>query len=94
VVDGPGGVIGYAVTGRAGRQGFLQRVAVHPAHQRQGLGRKLVIDGLAWLKRWRVNRVVVNTPVDNRAALALYEGLGFRRQPRCLCVLTVELRPG
>jgi ribosomal protein S18 acetylase RimI-like enzyme len=88
-----GEVVAYAVTGRSGRQGFLQRMAVRPSHQRRGLGRALVSDGLGWLRRWRVADVTVNTPTDNHPALALYEGLGFRRQPECLSVLAAEL-PG
>jgi ribosomal protein S18 acetylase RimI-like enzyme len=69
----------YAITGRDSRQGFLQRLAVDPMHQRQGLGRALVIDSLRWLARWRVGRVLVNTPTTNDGALALYESLGFRQ---------------
>lgn len=69
----------FAVSGRDGRQGFLQRLSVAPARQRQGLGRALVLDSLEWMTRWRVQRVLVNTAVDNHAALSLYEGLGFRR---------------
>jgi len=69
----------YAISGRDAKQGFLQRLAVHPAQQRQGLGRALVLDSLQWLARWRVQRVLVNTPVDNDAALALYESVGFQR---------------
>jgi ribosomal protein S18 acetylase RimI-like enzyme len=69
----------FAVSGRDGRQGFLQRLAVAPIRQRQGLGRALVLDSLEWMTRWRVQRVLVNTAVDNYAALALYQGLGFRR---------------
>lgn len=70
---------GYAVSGRDGSQGFLQRLSVAPEHQRQGLGRALVIDSLVWMARWRVQRVLVNTALDNEAALSLYQGLGFRR---------------
>jgi ribosomal protein S18 acetylase RimI-like enzyme len=70
---------GYAITGRDAKQGFLQRLAVAPEHQRLGLGQALVLDSLQWLARWRVQRVLVNTPVDNHGALALYERLGFRR---------------
>lgn len=69
----------YAITGRDTRQGFLQRLAVHPQHQGQGLGRALVLDSLRWLARWRVGRVLVNTPTDNEPALGLYESIGFRR---------------
>lgn len=81
----------YAVTGRSGRRGFLQRLAVHPAAQRRGLGRALVVDALHWLHRWRVDRAVVNTQLSNEAAVALYESVGFRREPGGLCVLSLEL---
>jgi ribosomal protein S18 acetylase RimI-like enzyme len=69
----------FAISGRDGRQGFLQRLSVSPERQRHGLGRALVIDSLEWMTRWHVQRVLVNTAFDNHAALALYQGLGFRR---------------
>lgn len=91
-VAAPGGpVVGYAITGRAGRRGFLQRLAVDPAHQRQGIGRALGVDALRWLRRWRVEHAVVNTQVGNAAALTLYESMGFRREASGLSVLTVSL---
>ena len=67
----------YALSGRDAKQGFLQRLAVTPTQQRGGLGRALVLDSLQWLARWRVHRVLVNTPSDNYPALALYEQMGF-----------------
>ncbi|MGI8685146.1 MAG: GNAT family N-acetyltransferase [Acidimicrobiales bacterium] len=86
-----GGVVGYAVTGRAGRRGFLQRLAVDPDEQRRGLGRALCIDALRWLRRWRVEQAVVNTQMGNEAALTLYESLGFRREAAGLSVLSAAL---
>jgi len=91
--DGTLGRVGYAVTGRAGRRGFLQRLAVHPARQGEGLGRWLVLDSLRWLRRRQIERVVVNTQLGNARALALYESLGFRREPAGLSVLSVGLPP-
>lgn len=82
---------GYAVTGRAARRGFVQRLAVRPDQRRRGVAQALVLDGLKWLRRWRVERAVVNTQMDNAAALALYERLGFRREPMGLRVLTRDL---
>ncbi len=94
VVGEPGGVVlGYAITGRTRDRGFLQRVAVDPSHFRQGIGRALVVDGLRWLRRWHVGRAVVNTQPGNHGALALYEGLGFRRQPFRLSVLSAGIGP-
>jgi ribosomal protein S18 acetylase RimI-like enzyme len=84
-------VVGYAVTGRAGRRGFLQRLAVEPDREGHGLGRALVLDGLGWLRRRGVDRVVVNTQEANQRALALYEQLGFRKQNAGLAVLRTQL---
>jgi len=80
-------ISGYAVTGRSGHTGYLQRVAVHAAARRRGHGRTLVADALRWLSRRSVDRALVNTQLDNTAALALYESSGFRRLPVGLCVL-------
>jgi ribosomal-protein-alanine N-acetyltransferase len=90
VVDDDG-VAGYAVTGRAARQGYLQRLAVHPRARGQGHARTLIADALAWLRRRGVIRALVNTQERNTGALALYEGCGFRRLPTSLCVLAREL---
>ncbi|SRR5579875_2275651 len=92
-VSGTGVVVGYAVTGRAGRRGFLQRLAVHPAHRGRGVGTALVLDGLRWLRRWQAEQVLVNTQVGNSGALALYEGLGFHPGPPGLSVLSAGLSP-
>ena len=94
VVTRGGAVIAYALTGRTRRRGFLQRLAVDPAHQRQGLGGALVIDALRWLRLWGSERAAVNTPTGNQAALSLYQGLGFRCEPRGLSVLTAGLQSG
>lgn len=91
VATGEDGVVAYAITGRAGRRGFLQRLAVDPRCQRSGLGRALATDALHWLRRWRVERAVVNTQLDNTRALSLYESLGFRREGTCLSVLSRSL---
>jgi ribosomal protein S18 acetylase RimI-like enzyme len=84
-------IVGYAITGRAGSQGYLQRLAVHPAFQRAGRGGALALDGLHWLRRKGATRAVVNTQVGNDAAVDLYLGLGFRIQPNDLVVLRREL---
>lgn len=83
-----GRLVGYAITGRQGRLGYLQRLAVDPSVQRTGLGTALVLDGARWLARWRVGSVLVNTQESNANALALYESLAFRRKPQGLTVLS------
>lgn len=78
---------GYALTGRAGDRGYVQRLAVDPAAQGQGLGTALLLDGLWWLRRWRVREALVNTQAANDGAVRLYERLGFRRRHDGLAVL-------
>ncbi|MBW3547224.1 MAG: GNAT family N-acetyltransferase [Actinobacteria bacterium] len=90
-VAGHGRVLGYAVSGRAGARGYLQRLAVHPGAQGRGLGRALVLDGLRWMRRGGVIRAMVNTQVENDRALQLYQSMGFRMEPTGLAVLVRRL---
>jgi ribosomal protein S18 acetylase RimI-like enzyme len=71
------GIVAYAISGRDGRNGYIQRLAVHPDHQHRGHGATLVGDSLRWMTRWRVQRALVNTHIGNSAALALYHRFGF-----------------
>ncbi len=82
---------GYGLVGRAGQRGYVQRLAVHPDAQGRGLGRALVVDGLWWLRRWRVREALVNTQEGNSRAVTLYERLGFRHRPGGLAVLQADL---
>ena len=91
IADDGGRVAAYAISGRDARVGFLQRLAVHPAAQRRGLGRALVLDSLSWAARWRIERVLVNTHVHNEPALELYQRSGFHRLDEELTVLEREL---
>lgn len=84
-------VVGYAVTGRSGSRGYLQRLAVDPERWREGLGAALVLDGLRWLRRRHVHTAVVNTQVGNDGAFALYRRTGFVPEPSGLTVLTAVL---
>ena len=86
-VAGDDGIAAYAISGRSGHQGYLQRLAVAPSSRREGWGRVVVSDGLHWLARHGVRRTLVNTQLDNASALALYEACGFRRLAVGLCVL-------
>ncbi len=95
VVSTPGGatrldLAGFAITGRAGPRGYLQRVAVDPAHSGHGLGTALVVDALRWCRTRGVAKVVVNTGTDNERALCLYRRLGFIDTP--LDLLLMERR--
>ena len=84
-------VAGFAITGAAGEQGYLQRLAVAPVHHRRGFARVLVADALHWMVTQRLSTALVNTGVDNVPALALYEGFGFRRLDHELTIAELRL---
>lgn len=82
---------GYAISGRSGPAGYLQRLAISPDRQGQGAGAALVMDGLRWMARWGATHVWVNTPEHNTGALRLYRSLGFEQVPPSLQVLEMVL---
>ena len=69
----------------------LQRLAVHPDRQGEGLGIALVADALHWLRRRSVQTCWVNTQEANAAALSLYTRLGFTPAAHQLTVLRRDL---
>ncbi|MCP3936945.1 MAG: GNAT family N-acetyltransferase [Actinomycetia bacterium] len=84
-------VHGFAVSGRAGRVGYLQRLAVSPEMEGRGFGRALILDGLRWMRRWGARHALVNTQVVNERAHSLYLHLGFVAEPHGLTVLEADL---
>ena len=90
VAQRDGRVVGYTMTGRSGRTGFLQRLAVNPDHHGQGTGRILLVDSLSWLQRSGAIRALVNTQAGNDQALALYRNTGFNQRPEGLAVLRFD----
>ncbi len=83
--------VAYAICGRAGDTGYVQRLAVEPASHRQGVGRALVLDGLRWMARHGARTVYVNTADDNQGAIDFYTRLGFDVLPDGLAVLECAL---
>jgi ribosomal protein S18 acetylase RimI-like enzyme len=86
-------VVGYAICGASERRGFVQRLAVLPEAQGQGIGKRLLLDGLYWLRGENAHFIVVNTQMGNEAALALYRKVGFKDDPAGLSVLSAGLSP-
>ena len=87
VVEGPDGLEAFAISGQSGSYGYLQRIGVHPDARRRGHARRLVGDALHWMERRGASTALVNTGVDNDAALDLYRSLGFTRRIETLQIL-------
>lgn len=86
-------VAGYHVTGLAGSNSYVQRVAVHPDAQGQGWGRTLVQDSLRWAWKNGARTAHVNTQLTNERAVALYERTGFVLANERLQVLYRTVQP-
>ena len=86
VVDLDDRIVGFLVSGRAARTGYVQRLAVDPDVHRQGIATSLLSDSLRWMRRHRVTRAFVNTHIENTAALELYRRHGFVELPERLRV--------
>ena len=78
---------GYAIVGVSGITGYLQRIAVDPACQGSGYGRKLLRSSLRWAAHHGAATMMLNTQPDNSASAALYASEGFVRLPDGLRVL-------
>ncbi len=84
-------IAGFALSGAAADSGYLQRVAVSPERRRRGIAHDLVVDALRWMHAQGRGRCLVNTGVDNEAALALYRRLGFERLTDVLTIAERQL---
>ena len=84
-------IVGFAVSGSAGDRGYLQRLAVLTSHRRSGHATALVADALDWMQGRQLDSVMVNTGVENHAALALYDRFGFRRLETELTIAELRL---
>ena len=82
VVADDGGVVGYAVTLRAGDLVDLQRIAVQPALRRQGLARRLLGQLLAAAVEDGAGRMLLEVAAGNDAARAFYAAEGFEEIAR------------
>jgi ribosomal protein S18 acetylase RimI-like enzyme len=78
---------GYTPSPAESQYGYIQRLAVHPSAQRNGYGRKLVLDAMHWLGSRGMQHTLVNTDSANEAALSLYHSLGFVPMTYSLYVL-------
>ncbi|MGH8923887.1 MAG: GNAT family N-acetyltransferase [Acidimicrobiia bacterium] len=81
------GMAGFAITGVGSGLGYLQRLAVAPRAEGQGVGRALVSASLLWARRHGASSLLVNTQQANERAAAVYRRCGFQPVTEGLTVL-------
>jgi len=71
-------VVGFAAFYRVNEEAELRNLAVDPAHQRRGVARSLLQEGIRRLKESGVRRIFLEVRASNHPAITLYASLGFR----------------
>jgi len=87
IKDGDLGIAGFAIVGYGHAISYLQRVAVHPNWQGNGMGRSLVRAASRSARRHGSRAILLNTQFDNTSAIGLYEAEGYVQLPESLAVL-------
>ncbi|MBN3063472.1 ribosomal protein S18-alanine N-acetyltransferase [Pectobacterium aquaticum] len=72
-----GQLAAYAITQVVLDEATLFNIAVHPDHQRQGLGRQLLEHLIDEMERRGILTLWLEVRESNARAIALYESLGF-----------------
>lgn len=75
--DGPR-IIGAALCGHDGRRGYIYHLAVDPAYQRLGLGKRLVDQCLQGLRRAGLTRALILVADDNPGGRSFWERCGWK----------------
>jgi ribosomal-protein-alanine N-acetyltransferase len=73
-----GRVVGYVCLWEIADELHITNIAVHPAHRRRGLGRRLLGGVIEDGRARGLRMVVLEERPSNREALPLYESFGFR----------------
>ena len=88
--DGELGIAGFSIAGHGHAISYLQRVAVDPRWQGQGMGRSLIRAAARSARRNGSKAILLNTQFENTSAIGLYEAEGYVKLPESLAVLKSE----
>jgi ribosomal protein S18 acetylase RimI-like enzyme len=61
-------------------RGYYYRVAVHPDHQRMGIGKTLIVALKQRFEQRNVTHIMITADEHNEPILSLYESMGYRAQ--------------
>lgn len=76
-VDAQGQVMASIMVGYDGHRGWINYLAVHPTHQRQGHARQLMQQAEAALTALGCPKLNLQVRSGNEAVIAFYESLGY-----------------
>lgn len=79
-----GKVVGSVMVGHDGHRAWLYYLAVSPALQNGGLGRRLVTAAEDWVKSRGIPKVMLMVRPENDKVRAFYEAIGYVEEPRVI----------
>jgi len=77
VAERDGQPIGYASGRVIDSWAHISRLAIHPAHRRQGIGAQVLANLITWLRQNGAEAITLNTQEDNQESLRLYHHFRF-----------------
>src|SRR5438046_3933546 len=81
VATGGQAIVGVVLCGHDGRRGHIYHLAVDPAYQGRGLGKRLLDECLDGLRRAGVQRVIILVAGDNRRGAEFWKRYGWEEIP-------------
>jgi ribosomal protein S18 acetylase RimI-like enzyme len=79
-------VVGVALCGHDGRRGHIYHLAVDPAYQRRGLGKRLLDESLEDLRRIGVKRVIIMVADNNPGGREFWKRSGYEEIPGAIAM--------
>jgi ribosomal protein S18 acetylase RimI-like enzyme len=76
-----GEIVGSAMVGHDGHRGWMYYLAVHPDHQHQGHGERLVRASEKWMRERGMRKLQLMVHETNQGVLGFYERIGYERSP-------------
>lgn len=82
VSESDGQVVGYIFARAAGGEAEILNLAVHPAHRRRGVGRRLLEEILTRVAKRGAALLFLEVRASNTVAQAFYREMGFKQVGR------------
>ena len=74
-------IVGVALCGHDGRRGHIYHLAVDPAYQGRGIGKRLLDECLDGLRRAGIQRVIILVADDNQRGAEFWKHHGWEEIP-------------
>ena len=88
-IDGPA-IVGVVLCGQDGRRGYIYHLAVDPAYQARGLGKRLTDECLDGLRRAGLKRALILVANDNPRGRQFWRRHGWEEVPGAI-IMGIDL---